>query len=101
MVLHHPEEIVNMRNAVVVFNPNNVYEEPDVVIDNDGKKHTVPKPAHMMLAIPRAHTGGIVSKPTNTTYKLKKGEMIVPTERVKAVKKAMKKANLKPIDKKV
>lgn len=48
---------------------------------------------------PKAHTGGLVSK--TRTYVLKKGEMVVPTERVRAVKKAMSKANLKPIKNKI
>jgi hypothetical protein len=48
---------------------------------------------------PKAHTGGIVSK--TQTYLLKKGEMIVPVKQVAAVKKAMNKSHLKPINKKV
>lgn len=67
------------KDAVIVFNPNS-----DV-------------PDHITLGVPRAHKGGIVNKPTNTMYRLQKGEMVVPKKRVKAVQNAMKKAKLKPI----
>jgi hypothetical protein len=50
---------------------------------------------------PNAHKGGIIAKPTGTVYALKQGEMVVPTARVKAVKKAMRKAKLKPIKNKI
>lgn len=56
---------------------------------------TIPDPT------PEAHTGGIIKRKTGTLYKLKKGEMIVPTNRVPAVKKAMKKAGLKEIKNKI
>lgn len=43
----------------------------------------------------KMHKGGMVK--ATTQYTLQKGEMVVPKSRVKAVKNAMKKANLKTI----
>ena len=57
--------------------------------------HKTVKPEQREPAPPAMHTGGIV--PTTKVYKLQKGEMVVPKARVKAVKKAMAEAHLKPI----
>lgn len=83
----------NEQKPVIVFNPN-VFKPKD---EEKPEKGQEPRPDNTMIAIPRAHKGGIVNKPTNSLYKLAKGEMIVPKERVKAVKNAMKKDKLKPI----